>query len=322
MGTIEEYEAARQAIMYARALYANSSGTERFSTPKLGTGPGEFATTTELEAAKRALAWARQQYPETSNNSRLLFETSGGNHLFYDGTDGNTWGQNGSNSMFIDSTTRFPSPVLGLGAGEYATLEELEAAKKAVYWARNNYDPSQPERFPSPKLGVGPGEYATPEEIEAAKRAITWARQQGQIGIAQMERLRFETEKGDGVDKLYDVYRSDFDLSESEKQSAAYVDTRKRFPSPVLGLGPGEYSTVEELELAKKMVAWKRAQQMAAAATPARFQKIQVTVGPGDYKSEAQLEQESKEAYWARLRALEEIDRYYTTGIDRFDWWG
>ena len=54
---------------------------------------------------------------------------------------------------------------------------------------------------------------------------------------------------------------------------------------------------------------------------PERFEAVEVTMGPGDDKSEAQLGDESKEADWARLRALEEIDRYCSTGIERFDWW-
>jgi hypothetical protein len=36
-------------------------------------------------------------------------------------------------------------------------------------------------RFPSPKLGTGPGEFATVEELEKAKQAIMWARLRGQV---------------------------------------------------------------------------------------------------------------------------------------------
>merc|ERR1712070_387171 len=177
--------------------------------------------------------------------------------------------------MFMSAEDRFPSPQLGLGEGEYATLEELEAARKAIYWARSHWDPDNPDRFPSPKLGTGPGEYATMEELEAARKAIAWARQ---TGMAQMgfDRMGWENGHGGEFGNMF-AGMSDADF---EGSFISFQDLRDRFPSPEFGVGPGQYSTLEELEEARKRNDWLRQQYLAQAQTAARFHKIQVTAGP------------------------------------------
>jgi hypothetical protein len=43
-------------------------------------------------------------------------------------------------------------------------------------------------------------------------------------------------------------------------------ELRERFPSPVFGTGPGEYTTLDEYEAAKCVVQWAREQASQLAA--------------------------------------------------------
>ena len=99
--------------------------------------------------------------------------------------------RSGGKVTWQEAKIRFPSPTLGTGPGEYSSIEELEKARKAVYWAREqavNTDPGA--RFPTPRLGTGPGEFATLAELENAKKAIMWSRLKGQVGDAEQDRIK------------------------------------------------------------------------------------------------------------------------------------
>ena len=80
----------------ARDHFVNSAGQERFPEPKLGNGPGEFASETELDAAKRALMWSRQsgQVGNSGGDERLMFEATARAECYGNDMGGN-WGTGG-----------------------------------------------------------------------------------------------------------------------------------------------------------------------------------------------------------------------------------
>ena len=201
-------------------------------------------------------------------------------------------------SRNIDLRQRFLSPVIGFGPGEYQSVDDLENAKKAVYWARQQAGALEPgQRFPSPQLGLGPGEFATDAELENAKKAVMWSRLRGQVGIAVNERLTFLA--SEGADEYDGGYLSDFGCLISSKLSP--LDLRNRFPSPVYGLGPGEYQSIEEYETAQNAVLWAR-QQAPLLPPGERFPSPQYGLGPGEFASEAELEAGKKAIMWSRVR--------------------
>jgi hypothetical protein len=83
----------------------------------------------------------------------------------------------GPTSSFLTPKERFKSPPTAPGPGVYASIDELDLARKAVMWARQSagfFDSST--RFPSPIIGVGPGEFKDENDIVLAKKAILWSR--------------------------------------------------------------------------------------------------------------------------------------------------
>ena len=239
-----DYEDAKKAVYWARGQYMNLDSKTRFPTPKLGTGPGEFASEAELEKAKKAIMWSRLQgQAGDASKERLTFLLKQGADKEYDGAALSDFGgRRGKDLTWAELKERFPSPVLGHGPGEYRTVEEYEAARKAVLWAREQaHSLDKGQRFPTPKLGTGPGEYASEAELEAAKQAIMWSRLRGQVGDAEKDRLTFLS--ATGADTVYDSsLLSTFGAGAGS--SSRVVDVKQRVPRPVFATGPGDSRTL------------------------------------------------------------------------------
>ena len=78
------------------------------------------------------------------------------------------------------------------------------------------------------------------------------------------------------------------------------MDLKKRFPSPVLGSGPGEYQSSEELEAVKKAVHWTR-EQYSNLQPGDRFPTPKLGTGPGEFASQAELDAAKQAIMWSRM---------------------
>ncbi len=293
----DELEKAHRAVMWARRTAATINDGERFPSPPLGLGPGEFGSADDVAAAKRAVMWSRMRaQANEESGKRILFAEQESFDAVFDRKLLTQYDQSIASSRNMSLEDRFPSPVLGVGPGEYETEEERDKAKKAVYWARKVAARMvASERFPSPSTTNGFGVFATTEEIEAAKLAVMWSRMRGQIGEASQDRLEFIQSSGatDHFDK--------FALSEFvEKRGNRLVWTQadERFPSPVLGTGIGEYQNVDDLAAARRAVMWARTRQ----SDDGRFPSPKLGNGPGDYSSEEEMSAARKAMMWSRLQ--------------------